>query len=192
MDSEGSVSRYIGQLKAGDRAAAGPVCERYFARLTQLAEQRLRGTVFAAFDGEDVALSAFDSFFRAVADGRFAQLTDRNELWALLAEIASRKLVEHVRQEHAQKRNVDRVESGGTGLNCRPDWRPDPKSAALMADECRRLLDLLGEEVLCEVALLKVEGFTDKEVAAKLGCGVRTVERKLERIRRIWRKEIVE
>jgi DNA-directed RNA polymerase specialized sigma24 family protein len=35
-----------------------------------------------------------------------------------------------------------------------------------------------------------VEGFTNEEIAAKLGRAVATVERKLVRIRRLWEKEL--
>src|SRR5437762_499594 len=61
--------------------------------------------------------------------------------------------------------------------------------AAQMADECRRLLDELGDPELRSVALWKLEGYTNAEVAAKLGCVVGTVERKLRAIRTIWGKE---
>ena len=38
---QGSVTRWIGELKAGDVAAAQPLWERYFARLVQLARAKL-------------------------------------------------------------------------------------------------------------------------------------------------------
>jgi DNA-directed RNA polymerase specialized sigma24 family protein len=34
-----------------------------------------------------------------------------------------------------------------------------------------------------------MEGFKDEEIAAKLGCTLRTVERKVHLIRKIWGKE---
>src|SRR5437868_5499875 len=48
----GSISRWIGDLKAGDAAAAQPLWERYFARLVQLARKRLRAAHRPAV-GED-------------------------------------------------------------------------------------------------------------------------------------------
>jgi tRNA C32,U32 (ribose-2'-O)-methylase TrmJ len=44
----------------------------------------------------------------------------------------------------------------------------------------------LGEESLRQVAVHALEGFSTEEIAAKLGCTRRTVERKLERIRDKW------
>src|SRR5262249_19516241 len=67
---------------------------------------------------------------------------------------------------------------------------PTPEFASQVAEEYHRLLDLLGDEKLRLVATMKMEGYADKEVAEKLSCGLRTVERKLERIRSIWAKEM--
>ena len=44
MDPEGSVTRWIAQLKDGDRAAATALWRAYFHRLVALARDRLRGT----------------------------------------------------------------------------------------------------------------------------------------------------
>ena len=51
------------------------------------------------------------------------------------------------------------------------------------------MLDRLSDTLLRAIALWKIEGFTTEEIAAKLGCTSRTVERKLQLIRRLWRAE---
>src|SRR5262249_60097000 len=84
MPSEGSVTRVLGQLQAGDRAAVEQLWQRYFHRLVRLARSRLPGAVRRVVDGEDVALSAFASFCRCAEQGRFPQLLDRDGLWRLL------------------------------------------------------------------------------------------------------------
>jgi DNA-directed RNA polymerase specialized sigma24 family protein len=50
------------------------------------------------------------------------------------------------------------------------------------------LLERLDSE-LRNVALRKVEGYSNEEIAAQLGCGLRTVERRLRLIRGIWEQE---
>src|SRR5438105_426196 len=77
MSSAGSVSHWIAQLKAGDQAAAQPLWEAYYRQLVERAHQKLHGTPRRAADEEDVVLSAFDSFCRAAAHGRFPRLLDR-------------------------------------------------------------------------------------------------------------------
>ena len=58
-----------------------------------------------------------------------------------------------------------------------------------MAEECRRLLELLGDATLRSVAVWKMEGYTNAEIADKLGCVAVTVERKLQLIRSLWAGE---
>ena len=53
-----------------------------------------------------------------------------------------------------------------------------------MAEECRRLLDRLGDNSLRDVAVWKMEGYSNDEIAGRLGCVSRTVERKLRARRR--------
>ena len=89
MLSNGSVSHWIVQLKAGNQAAAQELWEDYFQRLVRLARRRLRGRSRRAADEEDVALSAFDSFCRGAEQGRFPRLTDRDNLWRLLVVITA-------------------------------------------------------------------------------------------------------
>jgi len=61
--------------------------------------------------------------------------------------------------------------------------------AAQVVEEYERLLGGLGDDVLRSVAVWKLEGYTVKEIAAKLGRSPATVERKLRLIRDTWEKE---
>jgi DNA-directed RNA polymerase specialized sigma24 family protein len=68
---------------------------------------------------------------------------------------------------------------------------PTPEFAATMADECARLLGQLDDD-LQQIALAKMEDFTNQEIAGKLDCSVSTVERSLRLIRKIWQREMAE
>jgi DNA-directed RNA polymerase specialized sigma24 family protein len=194
MPSDGSVSHWIGLLQAGDVAAAQPLWERYFRRLVGLARARRRGRAHGAIDPEDVALSAFESFCRHAAGGRFPQLADRDSLWRLLVVITARKAAHLVRDEQRRKRGGGRERTGPVHEELNLDQvlgqGPSPEFAALVAEEYRRLLDLLGSAELEAVAIAKMEGYTTAEVADQLGCAPRTVERRLRLIRAIWAAEI--
>ncbi len=192
MSSEGSVTRWLDALQAGDRAAAQQLWERYFPRLVGLARARLRAAPRRAADEEDVALSAFDGFCRCAEQGRFPDLTDRDSLWRLLVVITARKAGRLLRHETRQKR-------GGTGAGKESEdgclgrvlsREPDPAFAAEMAEECRRLLHKLADAELEAVALRRMEGCTVEEIAAQLGCAPRTVKRRLRIIRGIWESEV--
>src|ERR687888_330879 len=104
MAREGSVTRWLGPLLAGDPAAAQQLWERYFRRLVGLARTKLRGAPRRAADEEDVALSAFDSFCRHAEQDRFPQLNDRLDLWQLLVLLTARKASDLAQHERRQKR----------------------------------------------------------------------------------------
>src|SRR4051794_27387401 len=93
MESDGSVTYLIGRLKDGDRAAAQRLWESYFGRLVGLARGRLRKASRRVSDEEDVALSAFESFYRRAEQGRFPRLNDRDDLWQLLFVLTVRKAI---------------------------------------------------------------------------------------------------
>jgi DNA-directed RNA polymerase specialized sigma24 family protein len=188
MDLEGSVTGWIERLKAGDPEAARPVWERYFHRLVSLARRRLQGAPRAAADEEDVALSAFDSFCRAAEEGRFPRLEDRDDLWRLLVVITERKALDLARAQRRLKRGGGRV-AGESALGRVAAPEPTPAFAALVAEECRRLLGALNDDGLRSLALLKMEGYANEEIGRRLGCALRTVERKLALIRELWREE---
>jgi RNA polymerase sigma factor (sigma-70 family) len=199
MSSPGSVSHWIAALKGGDPAAAQPLWERYYRQLVALARKKLQSARRRAADEEDVVQNAFHSFFRAVAQGRFPQLNDRDSLWRLLVVITANKALRQLKHEHRQKRG------GGTApcpLGIYPigledeaalvqvvGTEPTPDFAVQVADEYGRLLDLLGDETLRQVAVWKMEGYGNDEIADRLSCSRRTVARKLEAIRILWSKE---
>jgi DNA-directed RNA polymerase specialized sigma24 family protein len=60
----------------------------------------------------------------------------------------------------------------------------------MMAEQCRRLLDGLPDEQLRALALAKLEGHTNEEIARQLSVSLRTVERRLRLIRDEWKQEL--
>ncbi len=198
MDDEAldHVTVWLEQLKAGDPAAAKPLWDGYFARLVALARARLRSLPRAAADEEDVALSAFDSFCRGAGEGRFPRLEDRDDLWQVLFVITTRKAIGLVRRATCEKRGGKAAfATPGSATDSTPDAlaqvpgaEPSPELAAEVAEECARLLGLLGDGQLRQVAIWKMEGYTNEEIAGKLDRSAPTVERKLAAIRTIWER----
>jgi DNA-directed RNA polymerase specialized sigma24 family protein len=198
-EPDGSVTRWIGDLveNADPDSAAQKLWERYFDQLVHLARDRLRTISGGPADAEDAALSAFDSFCRGAAAGRFPRLNDRDDLWPLLVTITVRKASDQARRERRLKRGGGRVRSeqelgrpdadGGGVLDQVVGREPTPELAAMMAEQYLHLLGRLADETLRRIAAWKLEGDSNEEIAARLGCGVRTVERKLGVIRSCWR-----
>jgi DNA-directed RNA polymerase specialized sigma24 family protein len=186
MDS--SVTTWIGLLKTGQEEAAQRLWERFFPQLLRLASAKLRGLPRREADEEDVALSAFHSFYRAVADDRLPQLSNRDDLWRTLVLITAGKAVDMRRYQQAQKRGGPEAGAGGdlALLEEVVGHEPDPAFATLIAEECQALLARLEDDELREMALLRLEGYTTEEIAERLRCSVRTVKRRLALIRRAW------
>jgi DNA-directed RNA polymerase specialized sigma24 family protein len=185
MTQPGSVTGYLDRLQAGDDAAAQGLWEEYFARLVGLARARVAGRPTGPDGSEDLALSAFNSFCAAAAAGRFSRLADRHDLWQILMMLTARKAIDAVDRERADKRWGAVARADGLCLEGVIGREPSPAFAAEVADRCRILLELLDDE-LRRLALWKMEGLTNREIAGRMGKSVATVERKLDLIRRKW------
>lgn len=193
MSINASVTCWIRGIEAGDPAAAEALWGRYFEKLVRIAERKLRGRPRRVADEEDVALSAFHSFCRAAREGRFPHLSDRYDLWRLLIAITAQKVVDLIRYSARQKRHVlgesavphpeDDPRAGMDGVIGKS---PSPEFAAQVADQCRHLLEMLGDRELQTLAMAKMEGRTNDEIARELCCSARTVERRLHLIRKKW------
>ena len=189
-----STTHWVHQLKAGNRDAAQELWERYYRRLVELARRRLSTkAVNGVADEDDIALSAFASFYRAAEAGRFPQLADRNDLWRLLLVITQRKVSHQIRHQHRRKRRPEHVAGGAidaidldevAGNEITPDF------CAAAVESFRGLLDSLSDSTLRSLALMKMEGYTNAEIAKVLDCSLSTIERKLRRIRHEWSSAI--
>jgi RNA polymerase sigma factor (sigma-70 family) len=199
FDGEGSVTRWIGDLKSGGDIAAQHLWERYFERLVHLARKKLQNArrPRTVEDEEDAALSAFDSFCRGVERGRFPRLADRDDLWRLLVVLTVRKALDQIQRQGAAKRGGDRSageparprdgdDPGGGALDQLVGDDPTPEFAAMVAEQLVWLREALGDDSLRQVLDLRLEGYTREEIAERLGCAVSTVKRKLDVIRQTW------
>jgi DNA-directed RNA polymerase specialized sigma24 family protein len=170
--------------------------------MVQLARARLQASRRRAHDEEDVALSAFYSFVRGAGSGRFQQLRDRDNLWPLLVVITVRKAIDVRKHATRQKRGGGKVRGESAWLNAADGSdhdgginlvigdEPTPAFVAELAEQTQRLLDALGSEELRQVAVWKMEGYSNQEIAAKLGRVERAVERRLRIIRGVFQREM--
>ena len=190
-----SITVWLNEVKKGNDEAARRLWDRYFPELVKLARRRLAGIPRRMEDEEDVALSALDSFCRAADLGRFPDLNDRQGLWRLLCRIAHRKVVDVVRRTNTKlgEANVRHLESslaeGGRGVDLVQDTELASDVALMVSEQLRELLAMLPDDELRTIAIARMEGRTNKEIAAQQDCALRTVERRLGYIRAIWKEE---
>ena len=196
----GDVTLWLKSIERGDNEAAERLWKYCMPRLLKYSRRRLPQHLKRVLDEEDVALSAFKSFCLAAADGGFPHLEGRDELWKLLLVIAGRKAQAHVRRETREKRGGGKVrgesifllegspqdKSEATGIGQVAEDQPTPDQLAQFTEDARRLIDMLKDDTIKAIALLRMEGYSVEEIAERLECGKRTVERRLHLIRRTW------
>jgi RNA polymerase sigma factor (sigma-70 family) len=201
MSDTSTVTEWIDRLKEGDESSGQRLWTRYVDTLIRLARSKLGQAPRRDCDEEDVVISAFDSFFRGIERGRFPRLEDRSDLWQILVMLTERKAVNQRRRQLAKKRGggqvlgesalagLDDSAYGPRGIEAVVSGEPTPEFAAEVAEQVQRLLTELSDEQLQQIALAKLEGYTNHEIAERLDLTVRTVERRLSLIRRIWRED---
>ena len=195
MTQFGSVTHWIGALKSGNQEAAQELWQRYWTRLVGLAAKKLSGAQRQTADEEDVAQIAMNSFFLGAREGRFPLLHDRHDLWALLVRITANKAVDKRIRDRAQKRGGDQIIKS-MHRTVDSEWsdqlepvlgqEPTPEFAAQVSEEYQLLLAALPDATLRQIAVWKMERYTHDEIAEKLGCVRRTVQRRLQLIQQIW------
>jgi DNA-directed RNA polymerase specialized sigma24 family protein len=156
----------------------------------------MNGLRLRAADEEDVALSAMNSFCR-MAQNRENPIADSTELWKLLATIVKRKVNKERQRQFAGKRqehrllgesgvspfNDDEEKENANGLAQFAGRDPSPELAAELAETWERILNLPDAE---ELVLLKSDGYSNSEIAEKVGCSTRTIQRSIEKIKKEW------
>lgn len=199
MREDESVTRWIERIKSGGETATEDVWNHFYARLIGLARRKLQGMPRRVADEEDVVLSAFETFFRRAKEGKFPQLHDRHDLWQLLVKITERKALNQLRHQGRAKRGGHGVRGESVfldpsasaakeGIDQLPSAEPTAEFAAVVAEGLQGLLDLLADEELRQIALLKLEGWTDEEIASRIDRSLPTVERRLRLIRDKWKE----
>lgn len=191
--NEETITAWIEQLRQGDDEAARRLWDRFFHRLLDVATRRLKHTRSADYDEEDIVLSALKSFCLGVRKGRFPQLRDRDDLWRLLFVITSRKVADRFAFHRRAKRDLTREvvhQSASSSSETISTWfvsgEPNPAVAAECEEQLSLLIERLQHEDLKRVAIWKMEGYTNEEIATLMSRSLATVERKLRTIREIW------
>lgn len=196
MSEEHSVTNWIRQLQSGSDDAAARLWQRFHARLVGEAYHRLQSSPVRAADADDVVQEAFHSFFKRAEAGQFPDLNDRGDLWKLLVTITERKALNQIRESQAKKRGGGKIRGESifgrgadphsiVGLDGFSGTEPSPEDCILLTESVENLLGLLDGD-LPLIAVYKLEGRTNQEIAGLLDCAVATIERRLSLIRRLW------
>jgi DNA-directed RNA polymerase specialized sigma24 family protein len=139
-------------------------------------------------DEDDIVQSAMASFYLRAKEGHFPKLNERDGLWKILITITLNKARAHARKEGRRTEILDREFAGQNFLT----GEPSPELACEMAEQFEVLLNSLDDDLLREIALAKLEGYTNPEIAKRTGKSLPTIERKLRYIRNLWTGESID
>ncbi len=184
----GSITRLIPDLLQGDEIAIEELWRKYVSRMEGLARPLMAPLPAGAGDEQDVAQSAFHAFCEAVANGQARRLDSRDELWRLLATISRNKATDRVRRELRDRRGGG-AGAASDGLEHLAIDEASPSEVAQLQeamDELFAALDASGDPKLKLIATMRLEGAETQEIADRLGCTARTVQRKLHILERLW------
>jgi RNA polymerase sigma factor (sigma-70 family) len=194
----GSVTKLIQLLRSGDEEeremAALLIWRRYFRDLLELARNNLNRRVRRREDEEDVLQSMYKSFCLRQQRGEF-DLAGRDALWKLLVTITLCKARNAAKAQGREKRDFrreqtmpvdDESQSAQWALEQMDAAGPSPAEAAVLNEALERRLEALTDPELRQIALWRLEGYTNREIADRLDMTERSVERRTERIREKW------
>ena len=181
----GSVTQWISDVRLGNEEAASKLWERFGGRLKALARKVVHTRLKVA-DEDDLANDALGAFLEAIQKGEYRQLDDREGLWKLLARITINRAKVLVRDEKREKRDYRRTlgeEKLSEGVAAFGQSREDsPEADLLFAELMNHFLNILDGD-LPAIALARMEGRSNREIADSQGVSVPTIERRLRLIR---------
>jgi RNA polymerase sigma factor (sigma-70 family) len=199
--AEHEITMFLKNSRGIGEDGAQAIWESYFPKLMRVIENKLRNSPKRAVDGEDIAQNAMFSLFRGLQEKKFDSVANRDELWALLVTITARKVTHERRRALAKKRGegATRGESvfmaagnvdDNYGINQILDENQMPDSASRVLETYEELLPQIGDEKTLKTVMLRMEGFTNREIAEKMECSVSRVEQRIAKIRKAWQTEI--
>ena len=189
----GSITRLISDVRQGSDQAASELWIHYWDRLCAVARRELVGLPTQMVDDEDVAITAFHSFVRRLRAGEYPKLQNRDEGWRLLVVIAVRKALNCLRDSKRQRRNPS-VKIASLSQEQLAQAAIDEHGQAELngqiTESVEHLLALLDSDEMRDVAMAKLAGYSNAEIAVSLNRSEATVERRLKLIRLRWKEEL--
>jgi RNA polymerase sigma-70 factor (ECF subfamily) len=165
----------LSEFRSGNQDAASELYRRYAPRLRALAKVGHATDLASRLDCDDIVQSVFKSFFRGVRRGAY-DIPAGEELWHLFLAITLNKIRAKGVHHRAAKRDV-RLTVRSRAIEKYPDPRHSDEQAML-------LLKMGVEETLSQlperhrlVAELRMEDRGIAEIAGRLGCSRRSIER---------------
>ncbi|RMG38386.1 MAG: RNA polymerase sigma factor [Planctomycetota bacterium] len=177
-DSFGSKTfvELMRRVRSGDEQAAQQLYERLGPYIDRIVARRLRARLLPGFDPEDFTQAAWASFF--ARPHLMERFTRPRSVVAFVSRMASNKLIDQWRRRRraTARAAVTSIEQNQLQYTAVLDDGRTPSEIVATDEEVERCLAGMPE-VQREICRLLVCGFTQEEVAERVGVSVRTVRR---------------
>ncbi len=182
---------WLEKFREGDEQAAGKLFQRHANQLLELARQRISQRFASRVDPEDVVQSVFRTFFKRARQGEFT-LREKDDLVKLLVRITVYKTLRQIAFHQQAKRDA-RQESGTGEVNqdqllAVMSKGATPEEAVIFLDELETFLDQQSPTD-CKICEMRIEGYSNAEIAEALGINERRIRRLMERLRGLAKRE---
>lgn len=196
--SDKSITRILTSTQAVDEAGAEAIWNEFLPRLMRVIEIKMRDISKRFVDRDDIAQNAMHSLFKGLQGQRFNNVSNCDQLWGLLVTITARKITAERRKALAQKRGGGQVrgesvfanDENAYGINQILDSSRMPESAEEILQTYQEMLPRITDEASVQTLLLRMEGYSNAEIAQRLKCSVSRVEQRMAKVRRIWASEL--
>lgn len=171
---DGGIDLLFARAKGGDAAAWDRLYHICQAKILRVVRRRIDHRMRAGNDSTDFASDVWASFCAKADRLEFSNI---REIESFLAHAAGLKVADEGRRMSAQKRDVGRNRPAeGDDL---PSADPTPSQVAVARETHQQLLQ--GQpEAQREVIALKLQDYSNEEVAARTGQHARKIQRDLK------------
>jgi RNA polymerase sigma factor (sigma-70 family) len=191
MPEPSEERRLVNRWKAGDERAAKELFDTYVDRLMALARRRISQRLASRVDPEDIVQSVFRTFFGRVKAGKF-QFQDQDDLCKLLVRITINKTMRQVDFHTAAKRNPGQeTRQSDEAYDHLPELlagEPSPEVTVAFLDQLEHFLGELRPQER-QILEMRMQGYSNEEIAAKLDIYDRKIRRVMEHIREVAEEE---
>jgi RNA polymerase sigma-70 factor, ECF subfamily len=191
MSALSGEKHLIDLWRQGDENAARQIVEGYLDRLVILARRHLHQRLAPRIDPEDIVQSVFRTFFSRVKDGQFV-FSEQDDLTKLLVRITLNKTLRQVAFHRAAKRNPGLETANDEGHHDRLQGllavEPTPEATVAFIDQLEHLLGQLQPQER-QILELRLQGYSNEEIAQKLGIYDRKIRRVIEHVRAIAKRD---
>lgn len=197
---QGSVTGWISLIREGDQDVLDAFSKRYFSKIRDLAKSKLSNP-----DSEEVANDVLVALTQSIAGGKYPNLCDRNSLWFLILKITQNRVIAFTRREKAKKRiPAESIEPNHSEDLVRVESLTDyeaeldnviasnsTEAAWIEISDCwEELLRCLPDDVCRQIAQLKLQSYSNREIALMMGFTPSKVDRKVRLIQEQWMRII--